>query len=205
MNSKSMGNSSILIIFVVLVLITGAYYLGTKKVNSPETEMKSAQPITSLMPAQEPSQTSTWKTYTNTATGYSLDYPADWTVSEQNNDSSANQIVYFNYDGDYNGKEVVKVYFTNNVNIQKVKESGGGGDAGMGYEDANKKIETIEGREVIKIHRKHTALDFQTQEWVDTGESYIIYITLRTGYLILTGDIQNKQSMEEMVNTFRLL
>lgn len=61
-------------IIVVVILIVGAYYLGSKKVSLEPN----VYTLPTASPSQNPDAVSTWKTYSDDIHGFSFKYPSDW-------------------------------------------------------------------------------------------------------------------------------
>lgn len=84
------GQATVLIlvgILVIAVVASGAFYLGrqtTPKLSpTPVASQLSSPTDTSPVPTGT-GETANWKTYTNDKNGFSLQYPRDLTVSEEN-------------------------------------------------------------------------------------------------------------------------
>lgn len=93
---RQKGFAPILIIFLVLIAIGGAYYFGTKRGNVFPTPTQTPTSITTSTPTQitptvKPTAdpTANWKTYANSSYSYQIKYPSDWSVIREDKDKPA--------------------------------------------------------------------------------------------------------------------
>lgn len=66
-----------LILLLVVVLGLGGYFVWTKYFNKTEVT-PTPSPVAEVISTPTPDPTADWKTYTNTAVGFSVRYPSDW-------------------------------------------------------------------------------------------------------------------------------
>ena len=96
-------------IVLLIIVLGGGYFLGTKRTQpSPQQVVQQVQPTQLAKPTSTPDETANWKIYTNDVYHLSIKYPSDWHEAKGSG-------AYGNYADGTHVDEPVRLTATNNM------------------------------------------------------------------------------------------
>lgn len=166
------------------------------------------QKIIISFPTPTPNPTQKWQVFVNKSYHYQIKYPKKWAVKFLPSPESKTIL-----DAEYFNDGPTVDYVQNRMSLVITNEPIEKATKLLNYEEkltgfrtiAETKIETVQGKKIIKALITTAQLDPETKTYMETGKSYQIFIPLGQNTLTLHAKITDKDLANQMLTTFQFL